>query len=200
VLIPRIETEELVELALAELADKPLTQPLVMADVGTGSGAIGLTLLLELEKKGHTVELYASDVSSTAVEVARENWRQLGAKSSSQAQLLTSDLLAIYPAGIKFDLMVANLPYIPSARIDYLDASVKDYEPVVALDGGPEGLSLIHQFLLQAKPKLKPKAAILLEMDHTHSLTEMLPAGLEATTRLFQDSFGQNRFTRVAFD
>jgi release factor glutamine methyltransferase len=193
VLIPRIETEELIDLVMRIIKQEYTTlSSLTIADVGTGSGAIGITLALELPKTPSPANIWASDVSAEAVQVAQDNAQQLGAN----LHLLVSDLLATYPQDWQADILLANLPYIPEQRIAALDSSVKDFEPHLALSGGPEGLSLIHQFLHQATTKLKPGGLIVLEADHTHTSQDILPSDLRSyfTVEPIKDSFGQPRF------
>ncbi|MEN8252760.1 MAG: peptide chain release factor N(5)-glutamine methyltransferase [Patescibacteria group bacterium] len=178
-LIPRIETEELVKLALNYLI-KNNYKKINIADIGTGCGAIGISLFLELEKLNITSEIYLSDISEKALKVAKVNAKKLinqnisaKGRPASGWKIFKSDLLTNYPKNQKFDLILANLPYIPSERINYLDSSVKDYEPHIALDGGPDGLKHIRKLLKQAKNRLKPRGKIILEIDHTHTLNEL---------------------------
>lgn len=153
VLIPRPETEHLVERALA-LAG-PLPRPLI-ADVGTGSGAIAVSLAAGLPQAA----LIATDLSRPALSIARRN----AARHAQQAiRFLQADLLR--PLAAKFDLVCANLPYIPTATLR--DLEVTRWEPRLALDGGSSGLDLIEQLLLQAKSRLAPSGAILLEIEST---------------------------------
>lgn len=201
VLIPRIETEELVDLALKLISDRLAKLPTItIADVGTGCGALGITLFLELQKRRRDAKIWLSDVSAPAVEVAKKNALKL-VSSSELAHLtfLTSDLLSSYPKNWKANLFLANLPYIPSQRITALDSSVKDFEPWLALDGGPNGFSLIHTFLLQAVDRLEPDGIILLEVDHTHTAAEIIPDELKTTlvAESIKDSFGQPRFMLI---
>lgn len=198
VLIPRVETEELVDLVLKTAREKYAKgQELVVADIGTGSGAIGLSLGLVLLKIRPKSTFYLSDFSRAAVEIARKNCQKLiESKDQSQFHFLTSDLLLDYPP-VKFDLIVANLPYIPSERVDYLDPSVKDFEPHLALKGGPEGLSLIFRLLKQAGNYLNENGCVFLEIDHTHSLADFAQFKNDWEMELFQDEFGQNRFIRM---
>lgn len=196
-LIPRVETEELVDQIVAVARQLSQSRPLLLADVGTGSGAIGLSVWLELVKSlAEPAQLWMSDVSGAAVRVCQQNIANL--VDSERRQLLTplvSNLLADYPADQEFDLIFANLPYIPSQRIDFLASSVKDFEPHLALDGGPEGLSLIGQLLAQAPAHLRPGGRVLLEVDHTHQLTELQHLASDLfVVELRQDSFGQTRF------
>lgn len=196
-LIPRVETEQLIDLVLTYAQRYTAAHPkrrLTIADIGTGAGAIGLTIFLELRKQNISSEVWLSDVSTTALEVTRHNIQTLIPSSlRSQLHVLPSDLLTQYPAQPTFDMLIANLPYIPSQRVAYLEPSVKDYEPHVALDGGAEGLSLIHQLLSQAPAKLNPHGKLLLEIDYTHTLAE-ITADSSFDGEIIKDVFGQKRF------
>ncbi len=154
VLIPRPETEHLVDAALAWAQARP-AQRLTIADVGTGSGAIALSLAAALP--GATV--YALDCSAAALEVARRNAIQIGVSNVRFGQ---GDLLAALPEGVNPDLIAANLPYIPSADLDAL--AVARHEPRLALDGGPDGLDVIRRLVTQAIDRLPPTFALLLEI------------------------------------
>lgn len=199
VLIPRVETEELINLARTYCSEH--SNHLEIADVGTGSGAIGLTLHLELTDLYHSHTLFLSDISENALKIAQKNKNLLSdPANSSKLNLLRSDLLLNYPPAQKFDLIIANLPYIPTDRVKTLDNSVKNYEPLLALDGGPTGLNLIQQLLNQAHPRLKPQGAIMLEVDDSHTPTFLqaaltLPPRFEMTHH--HDSFGRNRFVTL---
>lgn len=198
VLIPRVETEELVDLVLTEIRKKKLNKnKLQVADVGCGSGAIGLSLGFALTKLKPDFELFLSDYSAEAIEVAKKNGVNLIPKSDQDKfHFLTSDLLNDYPHQ-KFDVIVANLPYIPSERVDHLDSSVKDFEPHLALKGGPEGLTLIYRLLDQVDEYLAEDGAVFLEMDHTHSLTDFSKHQQKWQIELIKDEFGQNRFLKL---
>ncbi len=198
VLIPRIESEELVELAVKEIK-KQASQFLVLADVGCGCGALGLSLYLELKKRGYQPELYLSDISTQALEVTKLNARRLVGKTNS-IHLLQSDLLTDYPPRLEFDLILANLPYIPSDRIEILEESVKHFEPHLALDGGSQGLQYIGSFLEQAPRYLNDKGTVLLELDHTHS-KQFLKGQLDLHSYHFTvktDQYDRNRFAILA--
>jgi len=155
--------------------------------------------------------VYLADISRSAIQVARQNVQELIAQPSQtqrpqQIITLVSDLLSAFPSQLKFDLLVANLPYIPSQRIAYLDESVKNHEPHLALDGGPQGLTLIHRFLNQAVNYLKPDGLVLLEIDYTHQIHD-LTAGLKAAlpgqpklaVQIITDSFHRQRFALITF-
>lgn len=190
VLIPRVETEEFVSLALEKIKGK---NNLIIADVGCGSGAIGISVWLKLAQKN--VKMYLSDISNQAIEVAKKNVEQLIGKNED-IRVFKSDLLASYPPDIKFDLIMANLPYIPSAQVAVLDESVREYEPHLALDGGADGLKYIKELIKQARDKLNPGGVILLEVDYTHDeyfLRKELELGdLKLETK--QDQFQRMRF------
>ncbi len=187
VLIPRIETEELA-LRATKLTDQIITvhkqlpsSPSILRilDLGTGCGAIAIYLAHQISEKqlGPTqCQIIASDISPSALAVARENARRcLTASSSVKIEFVLSDLWQNIDQNDKFDLVVANLPYIPSPRIPVLDASVKSFEPWLALDGGPDGLKLIGAMLTEAPSHLAPHGVILLEVDYTHDLSAFRP-------------------------
>lgn len=158
VLIPRPETEELVEKVLAAAA--AFQRPHIV-DVGTGSGCIAVTLGCEIAIKGTTIS--AVDLSTKALAIARKNWRQL-APTNPNARLAfgESDLLAEVAAPIH--ILVANLPYITDAEFESLQPSVREFEPAKALRGGPNGLAIIDRLLEQAGGKMAPGGTILLEI------------------------------------
>lgn len=150
VLIPRPETELLLEQALA-LGDRKLSA----ADVGTGSGALAVTLAA---LRPH-LTVYAVDASAAALAVARLNAKRYNAPVTfHQGDLLTP----LIDAGIKLDLIIANLPYIPSGELP--DLAVSRYEPLSALDGGADGLDLIRRLIAQIPQAANPGALILLEI------------------------------------
>lgn len=153
VLIPRPETEILVETALA-LA-KAIENPLIV-DVGTGSGAIAIALALEVPQ----ARVIAIDYSEAALGIARQNAIQCGAKIT----FLRGDLLDPLPDELKPQLIVSNPPYIPSCEIEQLAPEVKDWEPRVALDGGADGLSVIRRLISSAIQRLSSLGWLCLEI------------------------------------
>ena len=156
VLIPRPETEGLVEHALFMAMMGMESTELVIADVGTGSGAIAVNLAIHLP----AAKIYAVDVDDAVLDVAAYNVRAHGV--ADRVSLAIGDLLDAVPEPV--DLIVANLPYIPTERIPTLQPEVQQ-EPVLALDGGADGLDLVRRLLTQADSKLKDHGIILLELD-----------------------------------
>jgi len=157
VLIPRPETELLVETALEALAD---AEPGWVVDVGTGSGAIAVTLALEAPS--HTVA--AVDVSAEALDVARTNARRYGVENA--ITWLQGDLLApVAAAGCApLTAVVSNPPYVATADWERLDATVRDYEPRLALDGGEDGLRVIARLIAESAAHLAPGGFLALEI------------------------------------
>lgn len=152
VLIPRPETEQLVELALDGSYGRG---PLRAVDVGTGSGCIAVTLALRLP----AAEVVAVDVSAGALAVARANAAR---HTPGRVALVRGDLLSALASGL--DLIVANLPYVAREEWTTLPDGVKSYEPALALDGGPDGLDLIRALLPQMAVRLRPGGMALLEI------------------------------------
>lgn len=162
VLIPRPETELLVERALAHLQRLVREgQRSVAADIGTGSGAIAIALAVNAPE----VAVYATDVSPACIEVAEKNIWRYGV--AEQVHLLPGHLMDCLPEPV--DVVVANLPYIATADLARLPAQVRDYEPVLALDGGEDGCDVLRSLVSslassQGRAKLKPGAVVFLEI------------------------------------
>ncbi len=152
VLIPRPETEQLVELALAWAQDRGRID---VVDVGTGSGCIAVSLAVHLP----AANLTAVDISHEALIIAEKNGRR---HTPGRVTFLQGSLLR--PLHSPPDLIVANLPYIGELEWTQVDDGVKWYEPTVALKGGADGLELISELLQQATTKLKTPGAIFLEI------------------------------------
>ena len=156
VLIPRYETEELVENILYRIDDyfsgyKNIT----LCDVGTGSGAIAISLALEEPK----LKVYATDISDLALTVAKENANNLKA----DVEVLVGDMLQpLIEKNLKVDIFVSNPPYIPNDQD--IEAMVKDNEPHVALFGGNDGLYFYRKIFKEVKPLLNDRALLAFEM------------------------------------
>ena len=155
VLIPRPETELLVDLVLAQISDRR-DRPVVVADVGTGSGAIAITVAVHAPE----AKVYGTDISQDALDVAEENRKRLTPEAGPL--FLEGNLLSPLPEPA--DVIVANLPYIADEEYSGLQSDVRDYEPRVALKAGVEGLDLIERLLEQLPSKVQPRGAVLLEI------------------------------------
>jgi len=155
-LVPRPETETVVEAALAAIdAGGPRARPLRIADLGTGSGAILLALLSELPNASGV----GTDVSVPALSTARNNARGLGLE---RAKFLACDIAAALRG--PFDVIVSNPPYIASPAIAALAPEVRDYDPRGALDGGTDGLDFYRCIAAAAPPLLAPGGALIVEL------------------------------------
>ncbi len=189
-LIPRLESEKIVELGFEHLSRQKISHP-VVADIGTGSGCLAVSLAAKLLKNNIPYTIYLSDISTEALAVAEKNASRL---LSSTVNLFfePSNLLENYPQ-IKFDLILANLPYIPTANLSALPPSVKDFEPLTALDGGPQGTSLLQRLIAKLPDFLSAQGLAILEFDDTHQLSDFkIPPALSAN--LEKDIFGVSRF------
>jgi len=156
VLIPRPETETLVDETLSWIKKQGLTSQ-VICDVGTGSGCIAISLAKHLP----SARIYAIDLSKTALEVAKKNAKLHGV--AEKIIFLQGNLLLSLPE--KVDILVANLPYIPTKSISSLQTEIRDWEPKEALDGGPDGMALYDSLFEQSKLKLKPHGIVFYECD-----------------------------------
>jgi release factor glutamine methyltransferase len=174
VLIPRPETESLVEHTLFMALMGMETRELVIADVGTGTGAIAINLAIHLP----AARIYAIDTADPVLDVAAYNIRAHNV--ADRVTLVQGNLLEPLPEPV--DLIVANLPYIPTERIATLQPEIQ-WEPVQALDGGPDGLDLVSALLRQAPDKLKEHGTIILELD-----PEQVPPVRELAAQLFPEA------------
>ncbi len=160
VLIPRPETELLAELALRACRDVPSPK---LADIGTGSGCLAVTLACERPD----AEVWATDLSADALKEARKNVVRYGL--TERVSLLHGDLLSPLPDSLRLDVVVSNPPYVTAAEVNSLQPEVRDYEPRLALSGlgdaaGADGTALHRRILAEARPFLKPGGGVLLEV------------------------------------
>jgi release factor glutamine methyltransferase len=188
VLIPRPETEMLVETALSWLKNRP--RPHYVLDIGTGSGCIAVSIALS----DPAAQVLAMDVSLPALRVASKNIARHNV--ANQVSLICADTTP--PLNLKFDLVCANLPYIPHARMSSL--KVARYEPNLALDGGEDGLQGYRRLLPSLSLSLSPQSLILLE--HDPEQTDVLVLLIEQTLphshiHVHQDLSGQLRMTSI---
>jgi release factor glutamine methyltransferase len=187
VLIPRPETEHVMEVALARLGERGIKihmdtgaprEKLRVADVGTGSGCLAVALAWELPH----AEVFATDISAPALEVARRNAARHGTADRihfSQCDLLTGlenrdensvgarhAVPASAQGGAQFDLIVSNPPYIARNDADELQREVRDHEPHAALFGGPTGIEMYQRLIDQARDLLRDRGILVLELGH----------------------------------
>jgi release factor glutamine methyltransferase len=159
VLIPRPETEfivvTLLDLVKAEYEDREQVEVL---DVGTGSGCIPIASTIQNSKLNFT----AIDISEQALEVAQEN--AVRHEVTDRVTFLQSDLLAVLPSEQKFDCIVSNPPYITSQEMEELPRTVSEYEPRIALEGGPKGSEIIEQLINESAKHLEPNGHLLIEL------------------------------------
>jgi len=186
VLIPRPETELMVQKAIESIQTH--THPKI-ADVGTGSGAIAVSLGAAFP----SANIIAVDISRAALRVAKKNADKY---TKSQIYFIQSNLLA--PVWLKFNLICANLPYIPSQMLKHL--KVYKHEPQVALDGGENGLEMINLLLHQAQNRLAHTGIILLEIESSlgeQSIESARAAFPKAQLVLHQDYAGCDRLIEI---
>ena len=190
VLIPRPETELLLEQALAWAKTHPLR---LAADIGTGSGALAVTFAAHVP----SAQVVAVDISPAALGVARANAERHGI--GDRVLFLHGDLLApLIERGLRPDLVMANLPYIPSGDLPAL--AVTKHEPVLALDGGADGLGLVRRLLAQSAEICAPGALLLLEIGAGQgeaALAAVRAIWPAAEAAVLPDYAGHDRIVRV---
>jgi release factor glutamine methyltransferase len=194
VLIPRPETELLVERAIAWLKESPVRR--TVADVGTGSGVIAVSIAIHVPD----ANMIATDISDDALKVAKRNAEKFDV--APRIEFFPCDLLPpkpdLFTTGQHLDLICANLPYIPTETLRGL--SVYEREPTLALDGGEDGLELIRRLLHIGPEWLAPHGMMLLEIESTRGIQALnLACDLfsEATIHLHQDLAGQDRLLEI---
>lgn len=183
-LIPRIETEELVQLAL-----KLVKTGSTIIDIGTGSGAIVIALAKRL---GDTYKYLATDTSRKALTVAQANIENL------RVEVMTyqTDLLKNVPIQEPY-MLIANLPYIPTEEYNKLDKSVKEYEPKIALEGGKDGNREIYRLLDQLTNPLPYEILLELHPQSINNLLEYCKKLSEYKLHVIKDFRGKDRFLRL---
>ncbi len=185
VFIPRPETEGLVLLVFNFFSSD---QPLVVLDMGTGSGNIAISLARLFPNSS----LFAADVSPDALAVAEINISKYGLRE--RVNLFLSDLFSgfddAFPS-LSFDLIIANPPYVPSSEIPFLPKEVRDFEPRVALDGGRDGFFYLKRIIEEGKRFLKKGGKIFLEIDPRH---QELIKTVVGEANFYQDLAGRIRY------
>lgn len=194
VLIPRPETELLVEKAIAWLQESNVRR--TVADIGTGSGAIAVSIAVNVPD----AHILATDISHVALEVARDNARKH--KVQTRIDFVQCDILPPHPDPLSteqhFDLICANLPYIPTETLHALP--IYGREPTIALDGGGDGLDLFRKLMKIAPEWLAPNSLILLEIEATRGIQALnLACDMfsQAEIHLHQDLTGRDRLLEI---
>jgi len=155
VLVPRPDTETLVEVALARTREVSMSMRAL--DLCTGSGCVAISLARDRP----TARVYAADVSADALAVARDNAARLGAYNVAFRR---GDLYDAVEEGARFDVVTANPPYVPTAEVPSLPADVRDFEPRLALDGGGDGLAVLRRVIAGASARLVDGGALAVEV------------------------------------
>ncbi len=184
-LIPRPESELLVETALKLAQNQPISN---IADIGTGCGAIAVSLALELPG----ARIYATDISAAALEVASINCQRHSL--AGRVHLIEGDMLEPLPETV--DIIVANLPYVRPSEL-----APTNFEPLIALDGGAEGTEIIARLCRQAQSKLADGGSMLLEIGQGQSetITSLLASLFpDDTIEVFKDLSGIERVVRLS--
>jgi release factor glutamine methyltransferase len=205
VVIPRPETERLVELAEAEVADRLVSAPraagshaLRVVDVGTGSGAVAIALAVALRRRRMLgdVEIVATDASPDALAVAQLN--AVGHGVADHVRFVEADLLT--PVVERpYDVLVANLPYVPSPDVDRLPIAAS-FEPREALDGGPDGLAVIRRLIDRLPEAINDGGIALIEIgsDEAEAAVEAIRSAIPAWTSSVElDLAGRPRVVRA---
>ena len=191
VLIPRYETEELLGLVLSKYDEYYKGQKVNICDVGTGSGAIAIAL----KKEEDNLNVYASDISNEALEVAKHN----AEINDADITFLQGSMLEPYiENNLKFDILVSNPPYIKNDEV--LESSVKDYEPHVALFGGDDGLKFYRMIFEDAHKILNDKSLLFFEMgyDQKENLTALARKYFaDAQIEVLKDINGKDRMLMI---
>lgn len=170
VLIPRQDTELLVETALDIIKETRKPSNFKILEIGCGSGAISVSLAHSLKNRERKAGIVATDISDKALAVAKTN--AIGNQLEKQIEFISSDLFASFPLNRKgkgkrlFNMIISNPPYIPTGEMDKLMREVRDHEPSMALDGGPDGLDFYREIVGRAPAHLADKGTLLLEIGH----------------------------------
>jgi release factor glutamine methyltransferase len=196
-LIPRPETELLVEQTLLILSESPFKNPPFVLEIGTGSGAVAIALA----KEAKDIFMVASDISGDALRLAKENASSSGLLH--QIKFVNGNLFdpfRLLREREPFDIILSNPPYIPFPEIEGLDQEVRDYEPIIALDGGEDGFSFYRDIISQAPLYLKKGGWLLLEIGQAQGgkVSEFIDnGGVFSRPRLLKDLSGLERVVKA---
>jgi len=204
VLIPRPESEWLVEEALRLIRKKirtPDFQPLAILDMGTGSGCLIISLTKELLKtkdfKTKKIEFFASDISKKALFIAKKNAKKILGNNFYRIKFFHSDLFSNHFLHKKYDLIIANLPYVP---FDNKTMYQLRFEPKNAIFAGNNGLEIIENLIKDANKYLKKNGLILIELDPRNGISlEKLASQfyVNSEINLIKDLCGRNRYLKI---
>lgn len=202
-LIPRPETEVLVDLGLNILSDMDdRDSPLKALEIGTGTGIIALSLVKEFKSQSQTLEMSALDISPQALALAKSN---AALNEVDGIEWIQSDLLDQVQPQTSYDLIISNPPYIPQSEMAELEPEVRDFDPQLALVGGDTGLELPQKLILESLPYLKPQGVIVLELGPHQPSTLLRWVQSSALGRdlvafeEFEDLNGMSRFLQLTF-
>lgn len=186
VLIPRPETEILVEAVLQEIKDSPAPRVL---EIGTGSGAVAVAVA----KQNPQTEVIAADIELAVLKIARLNAEDAGVGAS--VQFLATDLFDAIRVGPYFDVICSNPPYVPTGIIPALEPEVRNFEPLRALDGGPDGLDVIRRLASHAINFLNRPGALVLEFGdgQEEDVRRIFVSARFEEIRIFRDLSGKPR-------
>lgn len=193
-LIPRFETEFIVKKILAWCREYNPKQVFRIADIGTGSGIIAVTIAINFPK----AKVFATDISTSALALARHNAKLHNV--DNRICFLPGHLLS--PISTPLDIIAANLPYIPSGRIPHLDSSVRDFEPHTALDGGRDGFDIYRQLLDQILHLNQKPQFCIFEIDDNQvsiAIEECRQRFPNVLSQIHKDSSQFNRFITLEF-
>ena len=186
VLIPRPETEEMVMMALAAAEEGQN-----ILDLCTGSGAIAIAMYKELEKRGTPCKVTAVDISADALELAKEN----AVANEADVLFIQSDLFSRIRG--RFDIIITNPPYIPTATVDTLQREVKEYEPRIALDGGEDGMDFYRRIAAEAGKYLTRGGMLIMEVGEGEAQEVVKMFKGQAYAMVSQDFNGIERYVKI---
>lgn len=190
-LIPRIETEQLVDIAISLIKENSYSK---VFDIGTGTGCIIISLAKEIDNRENRISFVATDISTHALDIAKQNASNLKVKNINfkSENLINKFWLS------NESLIIANLPYIPSKMYQELEPSVKDYEPKIALEGGRDGLSY-YKKLFSIIEKSEKEVDLLIEIEPTTLSAFKKILENKQIKKIYKDYRGKKRFLLIHF-